>query len=159
MKIMKFALLGFAFVLAVGLHAQDAPTTKPAPKPQREIQRGQADQTDEGQMLGHQQDIIQKLNLTPEQTEAFRNINQKHKAEVQALRAKSGDQPVDREAMKALKSNHQEMIKNLLTPEQFATYEAETAAHKADRGNGGKGQRGGKGNKGQRQGTQQAPRS
>lgn len=153
---MKFVLLGFAFVLAVGLHAQDAPATKQATKPQREMQksqRGQADQTAEGQMLGRQQDLIQKLNMTPEQTEAFRNINQKHKAEVQALQAKSGDQPVDLEAMQALKNNHQEMIKNILTPEQFATYQAEMNPRKG----GGKGQRGGKGG-GKGQGTQKAPR-
>lgn len=162
MKIMKFALLGFAFVLTVGLHAQHAPATKPAPKPQREMQkgqRGQADPTAESQELGHRQEFVQKLNLTADQAEAFRNINQKHRAEVQALREKSGDQPMDREAMQALKNNHQEMVKNILTPEQFATYQAEVNARKADRGNGGKGQRGSKGQRGGKgQGPQKAPR-
>jgi Spy/CpxP family protein refolding chaperone len=149
MKIMKFVLLGFAFVLAVGLHAQDAPATKPTGKPQREMQKGPRQE--------RKQDLMQKLNLTTEQAEAFRNINQKHKAEVQALREKSGDQPMDREAMKALKSNHQEMIKNILTPEQFAIYEAEINAAKAET-KANRGQRGGKGGSGKGQGTQKAPR-
>lgn len=154
MKTMKFVLLGFAFVLAFGLQAQDAPATKPASKPQREMQKGTRGQAAD-ERHEFRQEMMQKLNLTSEQREALQNINQKHKAEMQALREKSGDQPVDRAAMKALHNNRLEMVKNILTPEQRTIFEAEMAEKKeARRERSGKGGAG----KGQAPSGQKAPR-
>lgn len=75
-------------------------------------------------MAGQQAVLLEKLGLSPEQTTAFKAIQEKFMQQASELRNSSGgDFAAMREKMQGLRSEQEAGLKQLLTPEQFEIYQ------------------------------------
>ena len=143
-KISLFAC--FMLVFASASFAQTQPAKgKAKPSPEMKAQK-KAEREEFGKELGLNKDQEQKL----------KEINQRYRTEMQALR--STDQTARKAEMKKLHDAKQAEIKAVLSADQYAKWEAKKAEHKDDRKQNKKGGKGKKGPKGEKLGKgQRAP--
>ena len=74
-----------------------------------------------------QEEVMAKLNLTPQQKTKIKSLNDKFQDDMKKLRdgVKQGERPTDaqREKMRDLSTKHREAIQAVLTPKQKEQYE------------------------------------
>lgn len=129
-------LLGLALAFTFALQAQTIEPA-PAPQPQESVEptvRAQPKADRRAQMKAQREEMIAKLNLSPEQTEQFDAINQGYREQMRELRQNnSTDRRAVGQQMQALRQQQQEDIKAILTPEQVTIFDEEVAARQKTR--------------------------
>ena len=82
------------------------------------------------------QELIAALNLSEDQMEQFKSINQKYRTQMQELREQNqGDRQTMMGGMRSIRENQQEEIKTILTEEQVKIFEAKIAEQRRNFGN------------------------
>lgn len=139
MNMNKMLFLGLSLVFTFALQAQtlepapaksatqeapaaieqaEAPAVRAMPKAQRAER-----------MQERRNAIVEKLNLSEEQTVQFDAINANYRQQMREARlTNSTDRRAIGQQMRELRNAQREEIKGILTPEQVVIFEAETAA-------------------------------
>ena len=138
----KMLFFGLSLILAVGLQAQTVepapaskatPTAKEAPATGEQVEapalRAMPKEQRAERIQARRDALVEKLNLTAEQTEQFDAINSDYRQQMRELRLTNGnDRRAIGQQMRELRQAQNEEIKGILTPEQVVIFEAETAA-------------------------------
>lgn len=135
MKMTKMLLLGLSLVLTIGLQAQtEEPVTKETPAAVEAPKRLQPNGERVQDRRAQRDALVDKLNLSEEQTTQFNAINQNYREKTRALRQDNGgDRSAMGKQMRELRQAQREEIRAILTPEQVEIYDAELAANRTSR--------------------------
>ena len=126
-RLLKFATaaaLGLALA-AFGITQGAGPKGGATGGDQGGIQGGQKGQRGQGlqRMAKMRQEIMAKLNLTPDQKRKIEGLNKSFKADLKNLREAPGDRKAKMPKMQELMQKHREAVGALLTPEQKKKFE------------------------------------
>lgn len=148
-----FAALSLGMLVVGSSYAQTTtPQQNQNPRSvQRDAMKNRAQKSPEEMAQKRTDKLAQKLELNASQTNQLQALNQRHAQEMKAMREShraTGEKTAEekakmQEARKASHDKWQTELKGILTPQQFAKYEADKAEMKQKRGEGKKGRKGG----------------